>query len=419
MPAETAWREIDALEPSAGLAALVRPAAADPLLSLQGVPADAHARLARLDLLAVGIGGVGGPFVDYLAVLAPGTVRIVDPDLYEPENLRTQPIGPEALGRPKVEVLGRRLKARSPETRVLVAQRRFEELELADLAPCAAVALAGDNLALTVAVAQRACELGQALFHGGVHGATAVAQVRCAVAEGRARACVCCVWDAGERRALEAELRFACDGSGRSTANPSGPSGALSALGALAGSLMAFELLRWSLGLGDGQDAIVEHCALSRRTVVSPLRPSRRCPVAHAPFRRARAAQTLGELSPRQLLALAHAAPGRVARRSLEVDGWSWASRGLCECNVHPPIERFVRRAVARATAPVGRCAGCGRALRVHPFHVHERAPGASLAECAERSLAELGAGSARAALVRGPGGAAPVLVLGPEAPSR
>lgn len=421
-PEPSAWGEITLADAFAGAAAPAPRTASAPLAGaalqqLVGAPADARARLARLDLLVVGLGAVGGPFVDYLAALAPGTIRLVDPDWYVPGNLQSQPIGPEALGRPKVEVVGRRLKARSPSTRVLVAPCRFEELDVGAVHASVAVAVAGDSLALTAAVSQRACELGQALFQGSVHGPTCVAQVRhTAPVEGRERKCLCCHWDAGERRELEHQTRFACDGSGRVLGNPAGPSGALSALGGLAGSLMAFELLRWALGLEGSADSIVEYCALSGRSVVSPLAPKRRCLVEHAPWRKVHAARELGELSLRQVFALAHPrSPRRLAPRSLEIDGWRWVASGLCECDVHPTVNRFVRQ--RDADAALAPCARCGRAVRVHPFHEHARAPGVLFAACAERSLAELGASRARAAIVRGSSGA--VLVLGPECGER
>ena len=299
-----------------------------------------------------------------------------------------------------------------------MAERRFEELKIADVAACAAVVLAGDNLALTVAASQRACALGQTIVQGGLHGPTGVVQIRRAAAvEEKERACPCCLWDASERRELDHQTRFACDGSGRGPANPGGPTGALSALGGLAGSLLAFELLQWALGIA-GADAIVEYCALSHRAVVSPLVPKPSCLVPHARWRRVEVARPLGELSPGQIFALARArSASRREQRSLEVDGLSWASLGLCDCTSHAPVDRFVRRADPAGTSLGSACERCGRALWIHPFHTRVEAPGALFTNVLERPLAELGAAGARAAIVRGASSA--VLILGPEAHAR
>lgn len=413
----SAWREITPAAAGAAMDAAVHSAiAVDPLAHLIGAPLDAHERLRCLDLTVAGVGAVGAAFVDLLPGLAIGTVRIVDPARYSPSNVRAQPVTPEAIGRPKCAVVGARLKARSPETRVFVLHERFECLTAADLQSSGAIALAGDNLLLTVAVAQRACALGQALVQGTVHGPTGVAQVRRTVpVAGRARSCPCCMWDKAEERELQRQTRFACDGSGRTLANPAGPTGALSAVSALAGSLMAIEVLRWALGLDDA-DVIVEYCALSRASVVSPLVSNPRCRVEHAPWRRVRSARALAELSPAHIFALAGVlGPSRHAQSSLEIEGASWLSRGDCACAVPPVLDRFV--SPTHGVATLGPCARCGSELRADSFHTHVEVHGALFSACLGRTLAELGAAGASTAIVRSPSGV--VLVVGADPPAR
>lgn len=416
--AGSAWCELtSAAAGEAGPGALrPRDQGPDPLTRLIGAPPDSRERLGRLDLTVSGLGSIGAAFVDLLPAFALGTVRLVDPDAYAPSNLRSQPITPDAIGRPKCEVVGRRLKARSPETRVFIRHDRFESLGLADLQSSHAIALAGDNLALTVAASQRACQLDQFIMEGATHGATSVAQVRrTAPAKGRERSCPCCTWDQSEERELAKQTRFACDGSGRPLANPAGPTGALAALSAQAASMMAFELLRWGLGLDDS-DVTVEYCALSRVSVVSPLVRNPACRVEHLPWHRVRSARPLGELSPSQLFALAHArSPGRRAVRSLEIEGSCWAERGSCACRVPPTLARFVGRSAEAVS--VGTCGMCAGPLRAHSFHTHADAPGALFASCLDRSLAELGAPGARAAIVRG--SRSTFLVVGSEPSAR
>lgn len=406
-PGPVRWREI--LLP-AGAAPL--PAPPGLAARLVGAPADACARLAQVDLLVAGLGAVGGALLEHLPGLGLGTLRLVDPDAYEHGNLATQPIEPAALGRPKVEVLGERLKRRSPGTRVLVAQGRLEELDLAAVHAAQALVVAGDNLALTLWATTLACALGQFLLHAGVHGPTGVAQVRRSFPRPKGRACPVCAWDAGERRALENQTRFACDGSGRPLANAAGASGALSALGGLAGSLLAFELVQWALEMGPRADAVLELGALGRHAVVSPLVANPACVVPHAAWRKVRLARPLAELSPAQIFAHAHPrSPRRLHARSLEIEGWEWVPQGLCECIEHPVLGRFVRPEDRHLS--FGLCPACRHHRRAHPFHVRRDASAVLFQGFLEQPLARLGAIGARAALVRA--SSETVLVVGPD----
>jgi molybdopterin/thiamine biosynthesis adenylyltransferase len=360
-----------------------------------------------VDLVVAGVGAVGAPFVELLPSLGLGCVRIVDTDTYGPSTLASQPITPELFGQPKAHAVARRLKARAPATRVLACHARFQDLAVAELQSADALVVSGDNLALVAAASQRACALGQFLIEAGVHGPTCVAQVRRTTpAAGRARACLRCTWDASEERELERQTRFACDGSGQ-LANPSGPTGALAALSTHAASLMAFELVRWALGL-DATSASVEYCALSRVAVVSPLTRKRRCPVEHAPWRRVASPRPLVELRVEELFALAGLQhPARHASRSLELDGHDWVERVHCAC----PLDRSFARFVPRSAPELAPCPRCGARPRADAFHVRQDAPAAALEPAL--SLAELGARAPRIALVRG--ARATTLLVGPE----
>lgn len=78
-------------------------------------PAGQH-RLARARLVIVGAGGLGCPALQYLAGAGAGTIRVLDPDVVEPENLHRQPLySMEDLGAFKAEAAARKLRRLNPD----------------------------------------------------------------------------------------------------------------------------------------------------------------------------------------------------------------------------------------------------------------------------------------------------------------
>lgn len=148
--------------------------------------------LARVRILVVGIGGLGGPAAIALAAAGVGTLGLVDPDTVELSNLPRQPLYETAdVGQPKVRVAAARLARLAPALSVATHERRFG----ADDAPLAGgfgVVVDGtDTIAAKFAVNDACVAAGVPLVHAGVLGLRAQVMT---VLPGRT-ACYRCVFE--------------------------------------------------------------------------------------------------------------------------------------------------------------------------------------------------------------------------------
>jgi molybdopterin/thiamine biosynthesis adenylyltransferase len=362
--------------------------------ALIDVPADAAERLGALHLGVIGCGSIGDDVIDALLRMGVARLLVVDPGRIKRESLLTHRADPADVGRYKVDVVAQRAAALVPATRVVARACRFEELSDAELAGLDALVLAGDNVALELALGQRCARLGLPLLQASVHGATLTAQVRALCNADPARgACLVCGFGAWEFAELERGTVFSCAGGPVERATR--PTRSLRHLCALAANLAVDELVRRVLRLVDardpGADQVLEYSGYTQRLVAAPLARNPACPCEHLTWRQARAARPLAQCSLRELLL---EQPGAC---SLEVEGLRFVRATLCDCDAHPLLGRFLAPG-----ADAGPCAGCG-ALRVpHPFHMYELVPVAVLREHLSRTLNELGAAAAACVLVRG-----------------
>ena len=77
----------------------------------------------------VGAGALGGPCALYLAAAGVGEVEIWDDDLVDRSNLQRQVQFSDAdIGQSKAQLLGDRLVALNPDTKILVRRERFGEV---------------------------------------------------------------------------------------------------------------------------------------------------------------------------------------------------------------------------------------------------------------------------------------------------
>jgi sulfur-carrier protein adenylyltransferase/sulfurtransferase len=82
---------------------------------LDQIGVEGQRKLAAARVLVVGAGGLGSPAALYLAAAGIGTLGIADFDRVEPHNLQRQLLHDDsAVGEPKVESAGRRLRATNP-----------------------------------------------------------------------------------------------------------------------------------------------------------------------------------------------------------------------------------------------------------------------------------------------------------------
>jgi adenylyltransferase/sulfurtransferase len=76
-------------------------------------------KLLEAKVLVVGAGGLGCPISLYLAAAGVGTIGLVDFDTVDASNLQRQVLfTTEDVGKPKVEVAAKRLKALNPDVKV-------------------------------------------------------------------------------------------------------------------------------------------------------------------------------------------------------------------------------------------------------------------------------------------------------------
>jgi len=130
------------------------------------------ARLARANVLLIGVGGIGSPAALALARAGVGELGLVDPDVVEVSNLHRQPLYDETdVGRPKVEAAAERLGAVAPHVRLVIWRERFPAEAVRNALPRFAVVLDGtDTIAAKFAVNDAAVAAGVPLVHAGVLG---------------------------------------------------------------------------------------------------------------------------------------------------------------------------------------------------------------------------------------------------------
>jgi len=82
--------------------------------------------LLRSKVLVVGAGGLGSPVLLYLASNGVGNITVVDSDKVELSNLQRQIIhDSESLGKPKTEVVKRKIEKLNPDVKVNLFSGRF------------------------------------------------------------------------------------------------------------------------------------------------------------------------------------------------------------------------------------------------------------------------------------------------------
>jgi len=232
-------------------------------LILPEVGSAGQRRLAKARVLIVGAGGLGSPAALYLAAGGVGTLGILDDETVELSNLHRQILhSMRDLGRPKSQSAKHRLEALNPEVAAIPIQDRLTSTNARELLAGYDLVLDGsDNFPTRYLVNDACVLLNKPLVHGGI--------VRF---EGQAMTilpkqgpCFRCVFPEPPDR----ETIPSCQ-----------QAGVLGSVAGVIGSLMAQEILKLILGLGDvlvGRLLVFD--GLSSRFREVPIRRNPECSV--------------------------------------------------------------------------------------------------------------------------------------------
>lgn len=129
-------------------------------------------KLFKSAVAVIGCGGLGGYIVEEIARLGIGTIRVVDPDVFEEHNLNRQLFCTiDQLGKAKVEAARSRVSAVNPAVLVEPVQASFTADNGAELLQGVhAVADALDSVSSRMVLADVCETLGLPLIHGTVGG---------------------------------------------------------------------------------------------------------------------------------------------------------------------------------------------------------------------------------------------------------
>jgi len=209
-------------------------------------------------VVVIGAGGnIGSHLVPHLGRMPEvDRVTLIDKDVYEARNLRTQDITPRDVGKLKARVQARKLRRINPSLCVEAISDAVERVPLGLLRADVILACLDSRIARQH-VNQFAWRLGVSLVDAGVEAGGSLARVNVYV-PGADNPCLECAWDDRDYEALEQV--YSCLGPTASVAATNAPS----SLGALAASLQAIECLKLLSGQSD-------HAAVSKQVLVDAL----------------------------------------------------------------------------------------------------------------------------------------------------
>ena len=158
------------------------------------------------EVILAGLGNIGSCVATLLGGLSGlGAITLVDHDTYTHGNLGNQAIGPDAVGRPKVEVQAERLRRTHPTLQVRAVCDRLEHLPLGRVQDAVVVACF-DNRRARQTANRMVWRCGRAYIDGAVQ---APSLGRVAVyAPSATAACLVCGW--GDEVYANLEQQFPC-----------------------------------------------------------------------------------------------------------------------------------------------------------------------------------------------------------------
>ena len=301
-------------------------------------------------LTYIGAGGnIGSHAVGALARISSlDRLTLVDPDVYELRNLRSQAIERRDIGRRKVDVLARRIRDINPALHVVPIAERVERVPLAHLR-AEVIASGLDSRAARLSVNRVAWRLGVAWVDAGVRADGRLARVD-VFGPSPDEPCLECGWGPEDYATLEQS--YPCDPSPAPA-----PTDAPAYLGGLAAALQVAECDKLLCGEFEqalfGRQLLIEatgHCHY-----VSLRRRATDCRFDHRSWRIEPLVRPAGAISLRQALRLAPTSGDDSTR--LRMEGHPFVRRLVClGCGDSRPVLRLASRLDERARS----CQRCG-----------------------------------------------------------
>jgi molybdopterin/thiamine biosynthesis adenylyltransferase len=322
-------------------------------------------------IVVAGAGGnTGSHLLPHLARMSGVTrLTLVDPDIYEAANLEVQNIDSQDIGQPKVVAQAARLRRINPNLDMAVLQERIEDVPRG-LLRCDLLVSCLDSRAARQHINEIAWRLNTPLIDCGILGSQNLARVN-TYAPSYDAPCLECPWGYDDYSLIEQE--YLC-GAGRGAAYATMAS---AALGALAASLMALEIVR--LLSGDlTEPAAARQVLVDAQNHTMQISASRRNPWCRFDHRswmiepwRCRPDQTTISAALREF-------------GSLRVEGHWFSFELAC-----PGCGRRVQS--LRLNRPLARCPVCNRRMASSGFGSMERLNPESAGEFCDLTLAQAG----------------------------
>ncbi|MCZ6778433.1 MAG: ThiF family adenylyltransferase [Acidobacteria bacterium] len=348
----------------------------------------------------VGAGGnIGSQLVHHLGRMHEiGKVTLIDQDVYEPHNLRSQDIRVQDVGRPKSDVQAQRLVAMRSRLRVVSIPAPLETVPPGKLRADLILSCL-DSRRARQDVSRIALRLGVPWIDAGIEASVSLARVSMFL-PGPERACMECLWD--ERHYAALDQAYSCLGA-RIHASPTQ---APSSLGALAAALQAIECDKFFSGgtkaVAFGSETVID--AAHHKLQATSFSRNHGCRLSdHSVWKIEPLTRSPGEVSVAEALELGDAGKDTRGGRSLRVEGSPFVTRLICSgCG----RERALLRHAASLTPDIQRCGQCRSLMTVRGFDLLEGLEESRLPErVLRRSLQSIGLRKGDVFSVEGPEG--------------
>jgi len=319
-------------------------------------------------VLVAGAGAIGSHLVPHLARMPwVSELTVVDQDVYEDSNWRTQGIAKRDVGQPKAAVQARRLEEINPSIPVNPIHGSLEDLALGWLRSDVILACL-DSRRARLFVNQAAWRLGIPWIDAGIDATGFLARVQVFVPAPDAP-CIECAWDLRDYELVE--QTYPCQGQNGMVTATDAPSG----LGALAASLQALECQKLLSGDGEGllagRDVLLD--ARHHRHYVTTYRRNPACRMPdHATWRIAALNVGPSNISLGELVALGRTLQGADAGLRIGIAGQHIAGALTCPACRHRREAWILERAVRRSPP---HCPRCDSLMATNGFDLYDSVP--------------------------------------------